>query len=386
MFYTSSGQVVAVMPSNTPLGTATVSVTFNTQPSGANSATVNVVASSVGIFTPGATGLGPGIFTDALTGAHITLANPAAPGELLTGWATGVGAVGSDVQVPPVLNFPGVQVWVGGQAAQMTYAGPGGGVALDQLNFVVPKTGVSGCSVPVLVTSNGVTSTTTTIPIGPAGGPCTDSGPTIPSNLLTSAAAGTPLKVGVIAIAPTTTLQPATRQPRYVADQLSAALHVPVSVEDATKIMHAAEAHNSKALKSALSKYADQWKALSSRAKARLADTVGAGTAIEVIGLFGTVTNESFAASTISAQIPAAGSCVLLPSPFPTFFDALSVGLDAGSSLSLSVGASRVDNDKRRRPWATTKRPSARRRQAAISPREATHSQVMATISPSASR
>src|SRR5580698_6809548 len=49
MFYTSYTQVVAVMPSNTPLGTATVSVTFNNQPSGPNSATVNVVASSVGI-------------------------------------------------------------------------------------------------------------------------------------------------------------------------------------------------------------------------------------------------------------------------------------------------------------------------------------------------
>jgi uncharacterized protein (TIGR03437 family) len=337
MFYTSYGQVVAVMPSNTPLGIATVSVTFNNQPSGPNSATVNVVASSVGMFTPDATGLGPGIFTDGLTYALITLANPATPGEIITGWATGVGAAGSDVQVPPVLNFPGVQVWVGGQAAQMSYAGPGGGVALDQLNFYVPK-GVSGCSVPVFVTSGGRTSSTTTIPIGPAGGPCTDSGPTLPSNLLTSAAAGTPLKVGVIAIAPTSTLQPAARQPRYVADQLSAAFHVPVSVEDAAKIMHAAEANNSKALKSALSKYSAQWKALSSRAKARLADAVGAGQAIEVIALFGTVTNESFGASTISAQLPAAGSCVLLPSPIPTYFGAVSTGLDAGASLSL-VGA-----------------------------------------------
>jgi uncharacterized protein (TIGR03437 family) len=338
MFYTSYEQVVAVMPSNTPPGTATVSVTFNNQPSGANSTTVNVVASSVAIFTPDSTGLGPGIFTDGLTAALITLANPATPGEILTAWATGVGAVGSDVQVAPVLNFPGVQVWVGGQAAQMEYAGPGGGVALNQLNFYVPK-GVSGCSVSVFVTSGGRTSSTTTIPITTAAGtPCSNSGSTLPSNLLTKAAAGTPLKVGVIAISPTSTLQPAARQPRYVADQLSAAFHVPVSLEDATKIMHAAEAHNSKALKGALSKYAAQWKALSSRAKARLAETVGSGQAIEVVGLFGTATNESFAASTISAQLPAAGSCVLLPSPFPTNLDAVSTGLDAGASLSL-VGA-----------------------------------------------
>jgi uncharacterized protein (TIGR03437 family) len=337
MFYTSFGQVVAVMPSNTPLGTATVGVTFNSISNSQFSATVNVVASSVGMFTPDATGLGPGIFTDALTGAHITLANSATPGELLTGWATGVGPLaGADNQVATSFpNFPGVQVWVGGQAAQMSYAGRSGCcVAVDQLNFFVPK-GVSGCSVPVFVTSNGRTSTTTTISISAAGGPCSDSGPTLPSSLLTSAAAGTPLKLGVIAIAPTSTLQPASRQPRYVADQLSAAFHVPVSVEDAANIMRAAETQNSKALKNALSKYSAQWKALSSRAKARLAQTVGAGQAIEAIALFGTVTNESFGASTISAQIPAAGTCVLLPSPIPTYFDALSVGLDAGASLSL---------------------------------------------------
>ncbi len=336
MFYTSFGQVVAVMPSNTPLGTATVSVTFNNQPSGQGSATVNIVASSVGIFTPGSTGFGPGIFTDGLTGGLISLANPATPGEILTGWATGVGAVGSDVQVAPVLNFPGVQVWLGGQAAQMTYAGPGGGVALDQLNFVVPKTGVSGCNVPVLVTSNGVTSTTTTIPITTAAGtPCTDSGSAPPANLLTKAAAGAALKIGLIAIAPTSTLQPAARQPRHVAEQLSAAFKVPVSIEDATRIMQAAESNNSKVLKNALSKYSAQWKALSSRAKAQLAKAVGAGQAIEVIALFGTVTHESFAASLISAQLPAAGSCILLPSPIPTNLDALSTGLDAGTSLSL---------------------------------------------------
>jgi uncharacterized protein (TIGR03437 family) len=342
MFYTSFGQVVAVMPSNTPLGAATVSVTFNNISSGQFSATVNVVASSVGMFTPDATGLGPGIFTDALTGAHITLANSATSGELLTGWASGVGALaGYDNAVPPaaaLVNSPTVQVWVGGQAAQMSYAGRSGCcVAVDQLNFFVPA-GVSGCSVPVFVASNGRTSATTTIPISAAGGPCTDSGPTLPSNLLTSAAAGAPLKVGVIVIAPTSTVQPASRQPRYVADQLSAAFHVPVSVEDATRIMQAAEAHNSKALKRALANYSEQWRALSSRARARLAESVGSGQAVEALAMFGTVTSESFAASTISAQIPPAGSCVLPPSPIPLYFYATSVGLDAGASLSL-VGA-----------------------------------------------
>ena len=168
MFYTSYGQVAAVMPSNTPPGTATVSVSFNNISSGQNSATVNVVASSVGMFTLDATGLGPGIFTDALTGAHITLANSASSGELLTGWATGVGALaGYDNAVPPpaaLVNSSAVQVWVGGQAAQLSYAGRSGCcVAVDQINFFVPQ-GVSGCSVPVFMTSGGRTSAT--LPFG----------------------------------------------------------------------------------------------------------------------------------------------------------------------------------------------------------------------------
>ena len=248
---------------------------------------------------------------------------------------------------------------------------------------IVPK-GVSGCNVPVFVASSGRTSPTTTIPItAVAGTPCSDSGPVLPSNLHSKAAAGVPLKVGVIAIAPTSTLQPAARQPRYVADRLSAAFHVPVSVEDAAKIMQAAEAHNSKALKNALSKYSAQWKALSSRAKARLAETVGAGQAIEVVGLFGTVTNESFAASTISAQLPPAGSCVLLPSPIPSNLDAVSTGLDAGASLSLvGAGGSITVQKKSLGDYeAPFQRVPGRRR---YPDREVTLSRVTATISLSA--
>jgi len=353
MFYTSYGQVVAVMPSNTPLGTATVDVVLSNQPAGQLSTTVNVVASSVGMFTPDSTGLGAGIFTDALSGAHITLANPATPGELLTGWATGVGALaGYDNAIPPpaaLVNSSAVQVWVGGQAAQMSYAGRSGCcVAVDQLNFYVPQQGVSGCNVPVFVTSGGRTSATTTLPVtATAGTPCTDSGSAPPSNLLTSAASGAPLKIGVIAVMPISGPQSESRQPRYVADQLSAAFHVAVSVEDAARIMRAAQAHNTKALKHALANYSEQWKALSPRARARLAETVGSSQAVEAIGLFGTVTNDSFAAATLSALLPAAGSCVLAPSPLPKSLNAVSAGLDAGTSLSLAGAAGSITIQKK---------------------------------------
>ena len=330
------------MPSNTPLGTATISVTFNNQSTiGLNSATINVVASSVGIFTPGATGLGPGIFTDALTGALITLANPATADELLTGWATGVGALaGADSQVATSFpNFPGVQVWVGGQAAKMSYAGRSGCcVAVDQLNFYVPRD-LSGCNVPVFVASSGRTSATTTIPItATAGSPCSDSGPVLPSTLTSKAAAGTPLKLGLFVVAPSSGSQPAARRPQEIADRLSAAFRVPVSVADAAKIMRAAEAHNSRALKSALANYSEQWKALSSRAKAQLAEAVVGSQQLLATAFFLNLTNEAFAAAAVSAQLPPPGSCALPPSPFPDSLNSTQRGLDAGASLSL-VGA-----------------------------------------------
>ncbi len=339
MFYTSSGQVVAVLPSNTPLGPATVSVTYFNLSSGANSATIDVVASSVGVFTPNASGIGMGIFTDALSGTHITASTPATPGQLLTGWVTGVGADGSDNGVAPVLNNPGVQVWVGGQSAQMTYAGPGGGVALDQLNFFVPAAATLGCNVPVVVTSNGRASNATTIPIGAtAGVPCSDSSPTFPAGVLTSASAGNPLRLGFIVVAPTSGATQASRHSEDLGSQLSAALHVKVPPADAERILRAVQSHNARALKSALSKYAAQWRALSPTTKALLARAVGAGPQTEALVVFGKVTNESAAAGATAAMLPPAGTCILSPSPLPGVLGATALGLDAGGSVSV-VGA-----------------------------------------------
>jgi uncharacterized protein (TIGR03437 family) len=340
LFYTSSGQVAAVLPSNTPVGIGRVSVTYNNNASG-NMAAINVVATSVGMFTPSSTGIGIGIFTDALTGAHITSSNPATPGELLTGWATGVGPlIGADNQVPSSFpNFPSVQVWLGGQSAQMSYAGRSGCcVAVDQLNFYVPKTAIAGCTVPVIVTSSGRSSNTTTIPIGTAGVPCSDSGLGFPPGVLTSALAGNPVRFGFFVVALSRT-SAAHQERQTVADQLSAALHVKVSVEDADRVMRALESHDTRALKSAMSKYARQWRALSPRTKAHLADTVGVGQQVKALALFGAATNEGLAAAAVTAALPPPGSCVLTPSPLPAGpLGATAQGLDAGASVSV-VGA-----------------------------------------------
>src|SRR5438067_5489261 len=49
MVYTSAGQVAAILPSNTSIGSANVTVTYNGQTSAANK--INVVKSALGVFT-----------------------------------------------------------------------------------------------------------------------------------------------------------------------------------------------------------------------------------------------------------------------------------------------------------------------------------------------
>src|SRR5580692_8662707 len=63
LYYTSATQVAALLPSNTPVGKGTVTVTYNTQVGLA--APITVVANNLGIFTVTSDGQGVGIVTNA---------------------------------------------------------------------------------------------------------------------------------------------------------------------------------------------------------------------------------------------------------------------------------------------------------------------------------
>ena len=92
--YASATQINAVMPSNAPIGLDTVVVTVDGQSSCTECppATVQVAPRSFGIFTINEAGNGQGVFT---TGANqlIAYTSPAAPGEVLNIWGTGLGAI-----------------------------------------------------------------------------------------------------------------------------------------------------------------------------------------------------------------------------------------------------------------------------------------------------
>ena len=60
--FVSSGQINAVLPSNTPTGSGTLTVTYNGTPS--NAFNITVAPSSFGTFAWDEEGTGPGIFTN----------------------------------------------------------------------------------------------------------------------------------------------------------------------------------------------------------------------------------------------------------------------------------------------------------------------------------
>jgi uncharacterized protein (TIGR03437 family) len=175
--YVSTGQINAILPSNTPVGSANVTVTFNGV-TGAP-ASIQVVSSSFGIFTANF-GSGPAAVINTNTNNPIpSSANAARPGDILEVFGTGLGPVDAPDNDAPggVISPPGivVQVFVGGQALTPLYAGrspqfPGE----DQINFQLPPKGqvAEGCSVSISVVVNGVNSNTATLPIASAGGAC----------------------------------------------------------------------------------------------------------------------------------------------------------------------------------------------------------------------
>lgn len=87
LYYTSGGQLAAVLPASTPIGDGTLTVTYNGK-TGAPFP-IHVVAAALGINTYGGD---VGVASDAITGAVLTYANSGSPNEIITLWATGLGA------------------------------------------------------------------------------------------------------------------------------------------------------------------------------------------------------------------------------------------------------------------------------------------------------
>jgi uncharacterized protein (TIGR03437 family) len=167
-------QINAIMPSNTPLGTVSITTTYQGKTS---TGSVQVVAASFGILSYNSAGTGQGLITND-SYQLVDYNSVAHPGEYLTLWGTGLGAIsGSDANKPPTGNIPASNpiVYVGGDKVAPIYHGRSpccGGV--DQVIFAVP-TNVTGCNVPVAVEIGNTLSNFVSVAIAPNGSAsCTD--------------------------------------------------------------------------------------------------------------------------------------------------------------------------------------------------------------------
>lgn len=177
--YVSSSQINAIMPSNAPLGAASLRVVFNNANS--NYLPVRITNTAFGIFTALGTGLGPGILQNYVSAANQPINEPtisAQPGQTITMWGTGLGPVSyADNIAPHPGNLPvQVQVFVGGVPATVVYSGRSPCCSgTDQIVFQVPANAPQGCWVPVYVkTAGSVVSNFVTMAIQSTGATCSN--------------------------------------------------------------------------------------------------------------------------------------------------------------------------------------------------------------------
>lgn len=176
IYYAIATQIAAVLPSSTPVGNGTITVTFNGTPS--QSFAINVLQSALGLDSYAGTGSGLGVVTDAVTGSLISYTQSAKPGQTVVLWGSGLGADTADsdliaTSTPHAVNVP-LTIYIGGIQAPILYQGGSGYPGVNQLNVTIPTSAVAGCSVPIIAVSGSYTSNTITIPVDPAGGVCGD--------------------------------------------------------------------------------------------------------------------------------------------------------------------------------------------------------------------
>lgn len=166
MYYTSATQVSAILPSATPLGNGTLTVSYQGSTA---SIVIKIVAGDFGIFTLNSAGTGAASITD-LSYNPITMVNAAHPGDTVIVWGTGLGAVTGDETEPPTAsNFPGVQVMIENQLVTPGYAGRSSFPGLDQINVVIPQGISGGCKTSIGVIVNGVMGNVVSTAVAPAG-------------------------------------------------------------------------------------------------------------------------------------------------------------------------------------------------------------------------
>jgi uncharacterized protein (TIGR03437 family) len=197
IYYASPTQIDAVLPSTTPAGTGTITVTYNG--SASSPAPILVTKSAFGIDTLYGTGTGGIVATVGST--VIVPTASASPGQTITIWGSGLGAdTANDDRTFPLKqdNLKNAQVFIGGLSATVSYAGRSQYPGVDQVNAVVPS--VSGCALSVVVVANGKASNFGTLPVNAGGGVCSDPELGITGTLIGTLSGQTTVRSGSVSL------------------------------------------------------------------------------------------------------------------------------------------------------------------------------------------
>lgn len=171
--YTLDRQVAAILPSGTPVGEASVTLSYNGQTSAA--AKITVVKSRLGVFTANSQGTGPAAAQHGTDSSPILLTAAAQPGEVIVIYGTGLGAISGPDNVAPggVQVGSNVTVNIAGKVVTPDYAGRSPSFAgLDQINFKIPADVATGCYIPAEVTASGQPSNLFYLSIGSGSSTC----------------------------------------------------------------------------------------------------------------------------------------------------------------------------------------------------------------------
>jgi uncharacterized protein (TIGR03437 family) len=198
--------VAAVLPSTTPVGTGTITVTNNGQTSAA--AQIQVVQSAVGILTQNQAGTGQAVVEDPSNDySNFSFTNSVKPGQLIALWGSGVGGdtKDNDYSYPQGQdNLTGIpmQIYIGGISATITYRGRSQFPGLDQIFVTVPAGVTPGCAVSLVVSSGApsLSSNSISIPVAQNGGACSDSFSPFTATLLETLSGKSTVNVGFLEV------------------------------------------------------------------------------------------------------------------------------------------------------------------------------------------
>ena len=180
MYYSLASQIAGILPSSTPTGTGTIKITYQGQ---SVTGPITVVQNNIGIFTVSQTGNGDAIAFVNTDNGLITPTHAANPNDVIVFWGTGLGPVTFDETKAAVqtnmTNVP-LKVYIGGQQVTVLFAGRNACCSSVDVVYVAVPSGVSGCSVPVIMQINNLVSNATTIAVATDGTrTCTPTNPSV---------------------------------------------------------------------------------------------------------------------------------------------------------------------------------------------------------------